>query len=83
MDCAGRSACAGGLRRRRRVAVETDGFRYHRDRRSFARDRRRDQFLGLEGWQHARFTWEQVMDESEQVIRVVRTLLKARSQPPQ
>jgi len=65
------------LWRRQRVAVETDGFRFHRDRRSFTRDRRRDQLLGLEGWRHARFTWEQVMDEPEHMIRVVRTLLAA------
>lgn len=65
------------LWRRQRVAVETDGYHYHRDRRSFARDRRRDQLLGLEGWQHARFTWEQVLNEPEHVIRVVRALIAA------
>ena len=46
------------LWREQRVVVEVDGFRYHRGRAAFRRDRRRDRLLELAGFGHARFADE-------------------------
>jgi very-short-patch-repair endonuclease len=58
-----------------RLVVETDGFRTHRTRQAFQRDRRRDRLLGLAGWRVVRFTWEDVTGDPEDVTRVLRELL--------
>jgi Protein of unknown function (DUF559) len=63
--------------RRQRVAVEVDSFKYHRTRGAFARDRRRDQLLQVEGWGHARFADMQIADEPAHVAAVLRHLLAA------
>jgi very-short-patch-repair endonuclease len=47
------------LWRAQRVVVEIDGFRYHRGRAAFRRDRRRDRLLELAGYGHARFADEE------------------------
>jgi very-short-patch-repair endonuclease len=62
------------LWRTQRLVVETDGFRTHRTRQAFKRDRRRDQLLAAEGWRHARFTWGEVAHERHHVTRVLRDL---------
>ncbi|HMC07007.1 MAG TPA: type IV toxin-antitoxin system AbiEi family antitoxin domain-containing protein [Solirubrobacterales bacterium] len=61
--------------RDRRAIVETDGYRAHRTRQAFRRDRRRDRLLRLEGWQVARFTWEDVTGDPRHVTQVLRKLL--------
>jgi Protein of unknown function (DUF559) len=65
------------LWRDRRAIVETDGYETHRTRQAFRRDRRRDRLLRLEGWQVARFTWEDITDDPNHVTQVVRELLTA------
>lgn len=64
--------------RRERVAVETDGWSFHRTRRAFERDRRRDQLLAAAGWTVARFTWRQVTAAPDEVAAVLRSLLGSR-----
>jgi very-short-patch-repair endonuclease len=59
-----------------RVVVETDGFRTHGTRRAFREDRRRDRLLGLEGWRVVRFTWDDLTNDPEHVMRVVRDLVR-------
>jgi very-short-patch-repair endonuclease len=61
--------------RRQRAVVEVDGFKFHRSRGAFRRDRRRDQLLDLEGWKRSRFADEQVDKEPDHVERVIRRLL--------
>lgn len=45
------------------VAVEVDGFAFHRSRRAFAADRRRDADLLAAGLRVMRLTWEQIVHE--------------------
>lgn len=46
------------LWREQRVVVEVDGFKYHKTRAAFRRDRKRDRLLEVEGYGHARFADE-------------------------
>lgn len=55
------------LWRAQRVIVETDGWKYHRTRDSFERDRRRDQRAAAVGFQTLRVTWRQLTDEPQRV----------------
>jgi len=63
----------------RRAIVEVDGYRTHRTRQAFIRDRRRDRLLGCSGWQVARFTWDEVTGDADHVTRVLRNLLSRAS----
>jgi hypothetical protein len=65
------------LWRRQRLALETDGFRFHRTQRSFERDRRRDQRLTVAAWRPVRTTWRQVIDRSGQLAALILTLLRS------
>jgi hypothetical protein len=47
----------------RRLAVETDGWRTHRTRASFERDRRNDLRLAAAAWQVVRTTWRAIDTE--------------------
>ena len=51
------------LWRKERLAIETDGGRFHRTRQSRERDARRDQLLRLIGFEPVRFTGRQVERE--------------------
>ncbi|MGI8863924.1 MAG: DUF559 domain-containing protein [Solirubrobacteraceae bacterium] len=56
------------LWRAEQVIVEIDGFSFHRTRRSFEADRRRDVELRAAGYTVLRFTWRQLLDEHELVL---------------
>src|SRR4029079_2234357 len=43
-----------------RIAIEVDGFAYHRDRNRFQRDRTRQNALVNLGWTILRFTWQDI-----------------------
>lgn len=58
-----------------RLAVEVDGFAFHADRDAYRRDRRRLNALQLEGWTVLRFSWEDVVDRPDYVVRMVRAAL--------
>ncbi len=61
--------------RAHRIVVETDGGRYHRTRRAFETDRRRDQRLTLAGWRVVRITWAQIKSEPERIAAMLAALL--------
>jgi predicted transcriptional regulator of viral defense system len=61
--------------RAERLALETDGRKYHRTRRAFETDRRRDQRLTLAGWRVVRVTWRQVTDDPATIARLIAGLL--------
>lgn len=62
-----------------RIAVEIDGFAYHRSRRSFARDRQRDaDLLTAAGVSVLRFTWAQVTRRQKATLV---TLARALARP--
>jgi very-short-patch-repair endonuclease len=63
------------LWRERRLAVETDGYGYHRGRQAFRDDRRRDLDLRGCGFEVVRLSEEQVADEPEQVAKILRKVL--------
>lgn len=58
-----------------RLAVETDGYGYHRGRQAFRDDRRRDLDLRGRGFEVVRLSEEQVTDEPEQVAKILRKML--------
>lgn len=60
-----------------RVAVETDGWRYHRTRRAFERDRARDAALARAGYRVLRFTHRQIDGEPAMVTATVVAALAA------
>lgn len=51
-----------------RLVVEVDGYAYHRHRKAFERDRRRDQELVAAGYRVIRVTWLQLRDRPLSVI---------------
>jgi len=62
-----------------RIAIEVDGRAFHSDRRSFERDRERQNLLSLDGWLILRFTWEQITERPQEVIAAVRTAVAQRA----
>lgn len=50
------------------IAIEVDGRAFHSDRRSFERDRERQNMLTLRGWVVLRFTWERIVNDPDGVI---------------
>lgn len=53
------------------IAIEVDGRAFHSDRRSFERDRERQNLLTLRGWVVLRFTWERLVNDPDGVIAEV------------
>lgn len=58
-----------------RLIVELDGYRFHRSRTAFERDRARDAALLLAGYRVLRVTYRRLKTEPEAVARTVRSLL--------
>lgn len=54
-----------------RIAIEVDGRAHHTDRHAFERDRARQNLLIVDGWIVLRFTWEQIVNDPEGVIRII------------
>ena len=72
---------------KQRVIIEIDGFRAHSTRRTFIKDRRRQNELVNAGYTVLRFTWDDLTHAPDDVIRHVRQALAApvlsgRSIPP-
>jgi len=63
------------LWRDRRLAVETDGYRYHRGRQAFRDDRSRDLELRARGFEVVRLSEDQIDEEPGRVADVLRELL--------
>lgn len=64
----------------RRVAVEVDGYEFHRGHGSFERDTERNNDLRARGWIVLRFTYRMLGYNPEYVIRTILTALE--SHPP-
>jgi len=58
-----------------RLVAETDGHAFHGSRRQVERDRHRDAVLTAAGYRVLRFTWKQVVDRPDEVVRAVATAL--------
>lgn len=61
--------------KRSRLILEADGYAFHADRSSFQRDRARQNQLVLEGWRILRFTWEDLTERPDEVVRQVLSAL--------
>jgi hypothetical protein len=64
------------------VALECDGFRFHRTPDDLDWDDRRRTELGLRGWLVLHTTWNHLRDEPSRLVRDVRTALEQRSGGP-
>jgi very-short-patch-repair endonuclease/predicted transcriptional regulator of viral defense system len=56
-----------------RLVVETDGYRFHRTRRAFERDRERDAILARAGYRTLRFTHLQMTSNAAGVAAAIRS----------
>ena len=67
-----------------RLTVELDSYRYHRSRQAWERDRLREREARLRGDEFRRYTWNDVMDEPDWMLRELRSLLgpSRRAAPP-
>lgn len=63
---------------RERVAIEIDGWAFHSDQLTFQKDRTRQNWLMLQGWQVLRFTWLDVTQHPERVLAAIRAAVSAR-----
>lgn len=61
-----------------KVAVEIDGYAFHSSHADFANDRVRQNRIALLGWQVLRFTWRDLTENPERVIRDVLRAISAR-----
>ena len=61
-----------------RIAIEVDGRAHHSDRRSFERDRARQNLLVVAGWLVLRFTWEQITQRPEEVLAAIDAAVRMR-----
>ena len=59
-----------------RLVVEVDGYKTHRPRAQFERDRRKDADLVLAGYRVLRFTWWRLTREPDQVIAILASTLR-------
>lgn len=60
------------------LAVEVDGYRFHRSRPTFEEDRRKATFLAARGIQVIRVTWRQIVDdELTTAVRIAEVLVRA------
>ena len=57
------------------LVVEIDGYAFHSTRRSFERDRRKDQDLSAAGYRVIRVTWRQLTLEPEAVVALLAAAL--------
>ena len=67
------------LWRPERLVVEVDGWKAHRSRSAFERDRARDVRLAVLGFHVLRFTWRQLTRDPKGVAGTIRRLLGARA----
>jgi len=61
-----------------KVIVELDSWQFHSSRSGFRRDRKRDAELLALGYVTVRITWERLVDEPDQVVAELRTILASR-----
>lgn len=61
-----------------KVAIEFDGWEFHRDKQSFEKDRRRHNDLTAAGWTVLRVTWDMVHNHPDEVVARVRAALARR-----
>jgi hypothetical protein len=57
------------------LVVEVDGYKYHRTRAAFERDRRRDADLQVAGYRVLRITYRRLVEEPAAVAESIRALL--------
>lgn len=60
------------------IAIEVDGRAHHSDRRSFERDRTRQNLLVVAGWLVLRFTWEQMTQRPDEVLAAIDAAVRMR-----
>ena len=63
---------------RARVAIEVDGWAWHRDVERFNRDAARQNVLVNAGWHVLRFTWHQLTHEPSAVLDAIKVALAGR-----
>ena len=61
-----------------RVAIEIDGWAFHSDQQTFQSDRKRQNWLALQGWQVLRFTWLDITQHPERVLSAIRAATSVR-----
>ncbi|SEM12677.1 type IV toxin-antitoxin system AbiEi family antitoxin domain-containing protein [Rhodococcus maanshanensis] len=64
---------------RSRVAIEVDGWAWHRDVARFNNDARRQNILVNAGWHVLRFTWHQLRHDPDSVLQQIVSALGSRS----
>ena len=60
----------------RKLTVELDGYRYHRSRHAWERDRKREREAYARGDQFRRYTWDDIAKHPGPVLRELRPLVK-------
>ncbi|GAB3744357.1 DUF559 domain-containing protein [Microlunatus parietis] len=61
--------------REARVVIEVDGYEFHRSEEQFHRDRRKWTDLAAAGWTVLHFTWPQLTEDPDWVLRSIRRIL--------
>ena len=60
-----------------RLIVEIDGFAFHRDAKTFQRDRTKRNALLTDGWRMLNFTWDDITRRPDATARQVLDALAA------
>ena len=61
-----------------KVAIEIDGFAFHSDADDFQHDRIKQNAIALTGYQMLRFTWLDLTEYPDRVLREVEHAIRAR-----
>jgi very-short-patch-repair endonuclease len=64
---------------REMVAIEVDGWAWHRDVERFSHDAKRQNALVNAGWHILRFNWHRLTNDPDGVLREIRAALASRS----
>jgi len=63
-----------------RIVLECDGWAFHRERRAFEHDRRRDQDHLAAGYRTVRITWRQLHDDPARIAALLAAMLETPAQ---
>ncbi len=81
VECAGEKFLVDLVRKDAGLIVEVDGYRFHRSRAAFQRDRDRDARLLAAGWRVLRLTHDEVMANLPRALDKIRAAVAAPPRP--
>ena len=62
-----------------KIAIYCDGYKFHKDRDSFQKDRQQSRDLQLQGWCVLRFSGSEILNDTDTVIATIRKAINQKA----